>query len=1137
MPAQKRRPHEAVRPPLDASNETSRAFLGVQRRAWMMTTGSDVPAVALSKSCAQTGPEPPPVVISPSVFTAPPNATSVFPSPVNSSVSSPEASTSGPGTAGSPSIVDAPPSDSDMIAAPPTAQVPSPPSFDPPPAHVTSASVDVEGRDRVLADESGSGSENLPMNLVTTHQNVTAAAKRRSTTHTELTLSTTSAQLEAPSAAEANTTPRATQPNSPNAATNLMTPRHQPAHIQGRPSSEVPGTQPKRHCSPASRQLVAAHNGNPVNFHHLYAVIESRLRDFQGANLPSQDAFFYKLLVSACSRGDFFYLVFHQAFCLWSLNNQHAYAFLQAKPQVADSAFHILLRIWRQNSDISLTHLWWFASFPVTLASTETDPCGTQRRRIPHHQVTGFMPLINKFLEKLALSWSLVLVQVVQRGYPLMAWELNRVLECASPVLRWVLFICSRKAFGIREGPATQDLGRLFEIDWRNESARAFDSPETVQMRKVTRDRYIAIIQEARGSLLNHGSAANQQLLLAQQAASMQNTLSTPQHWQHVASLSPFHPTPMALPTLSPPYNNGSHAVAPQVPVMDGNTNVGVAQGLTQPHQVSSGFSSSPSVAGRGQTQTAGVFTSPVTSNMQAQAASYLTQTETAVQQIQMMLATQRPVSLATNCVVQRTATVSVPPGRGPNPYPQQQLAPQAIQPQQIAPRATQPQQIAPQATQLQQTSPQAMQPAAGWSRARLLPRHTPQVAHPPCPEYRTATASGQAGVRVPPTDAMPSQHQVSPLHEHQIPRDDWSRAQTSLHLSYLRSPKRACSTPSDKRYYQFMTHFAAVPQAFTPQPGLRILRFSLSQDEASNLVTSPPASDVPMALFRDGSLRYRLRLCKQSQATQQVQERVWTGCSTYWPPHIFLECNDQSVQPRRRQHFQYDLPIELTGLLRSGENSVRVSLPRVGNGDQDWTYFMGVEVIKTLDHDTVRAMVESNSRTSAEETKRKVNQRLKQDDSNDIIAQDEHICVAVTDPFSSSLFTTPVRGADCKHLECFDLDIWLRTRPGRHSGSGNKHEPSTADCWKCPICDLDARPVCLHIDDFFTEVRAKLVEDGEDAIKKISIQPDGTWSPLPEADEAEEAVMSPATSGHERPGLPQAARSASVQAIVIDDD
>ena len=125
-----------------------------------------------------------------------------------------------------------------------------------------------------------------------------------------------------------------------------------------------------------------------------------------------------------------------------------------------------------------------------------------------------------------------------------------------------------------------------------------------------------------------------------------------------------------------------------------------------------------------------------------------------------------------------------------------------------------------------------------------------------------------------------------------------------------------------------------------------------------------------------------------------------------------------------------------------------------------------------------------------------------------------------------------------CKHIECFDLDIWLHTRRGKSSYDAG--EPSLVDDWKCPICGLDARPVSLQIDDYFSAVRQKLVEDGCGNTKKIRIKADGSWTAVQEPDEHGD-------EDDERPG-PQAREplrterapnrdAAAIPMIILDDD
>ncbi|KAM4065998.1 MIZ/SP-RING zinc finger domain-containing protein [Hirsutella rhossiliensis] len=287
--------------------------------------------------------------------------------------------------------------------------------------------------------------------------------------------------------------------------------------------------------------------------------------------------------------------------------------------------------------------------------------------------------------------------------------------------------------------------------------------------------------------------------------------------------------------------------------------------------------------------------------------------------------------------------------------------------------------------------------------------------------------------------------------------------------------------------------------------------------------------SEASTALYSSGSLRYRLRLCKQDRAVQLVPATEWTVCPSFWPEHIFLACNGQPVRPRRRQHFQHDVPIELSDLVCPGENTIEISLPEfTANMDNCSTYFMGVEVITTLDYEAVRDLVGANEHISVDETIREIQRRLKPRDSDDIIVEDDHIRVAVADPFSSCQFKTPVRGVDCKHIECFDLDIWLQTRSCKPSQ--DQAEPSVIDCWKCPICALDARPVSLRVDDFFAEVQRQLAQSDGVGTKHISIKADGSWNRIQEADEAE-------TKAQGQPETKVPSADSTTQTVVILDD
>jgi hypothetical protein len=115
------------------------------------------------------------------------------------------------------------------------------------------------------------------------------------------------------------------------------------------------------------------------------------------------------------------------------------------------------------------------------------------------------------------------------------------------------------------------------------------------------------------------------------------------------------------------------------------------------------------------------------------------------------------------------------------------------------------------------------------------------------------------------------------------------------------------------------------------------------------------------------------------------------------------------------------------------------------------------------------------------------------QNDDDEIAMVSSDISVDLSDPFTARIFETPVRGSNCLHRECFDLETFLITR---NSKPKRPQQPCMIDVWKCPLCGRDARPYSLQIDDFLASVRARLAEQDNLDVKAIWIDADGNWCP-----------------------------------------
>lgn len=251
---------------------------------------------------------------------------------------------------------------------------------------------------------------------------------------------------------------------------------------------------------------------------------------------------------------------------------------------------------------------------------------------------------------------------------------------------------------------------------------------------------------------------------------------------------------------------------------------------------------------------------------------------------------------------------------------------------------------------------------------------------------------------------------------------------------------------------YRIFDGFAIDPKQVTF--GTNVFSFAVSEDDFRRAGTSSTET------------QYRLRACKLEQGTD------WISCPTVWPTLIGLALNENTVC-HRGYTYRDPSPIDVTNLLHPGVNTLKVCLyERFHDKNDTSTYSVAVEITR-VDRAAIRKRVEENGRFGIDETKKKIKRML---------LQGYALRFAVIDPHRSTLFTTPVRGVACEHVECFDLDTW------------SEASQSVRD-WECPICGSRANPLTLRIDNYFVEVLKKLREEGPWRTGIIDIERNGEWS------------------------------------------
>jgi len=402
----------------------------------------------------------------------------------------------------------------------------------------------------------------------------------------------------------------------------------------------------------------------------------------------------------------------------------------------------------------------------------------------------------------------------------------------------------------------------------------------------------------------------------------------------------------------------------------------------------------------------------------------------------------------------------------------------------------------------------------------------------------------------------------VIPLGEY--PNDPYDRkaVMNGLHQAYLRSPRRIPREDQNQapgRYFQSIKGLVAGPVRVIPGNKVWTLDFAVSEQEMA-LLTGPglPAHPHPHAWqYFNGCLRYRLRMCSFPDI-QRVSEQDWATAATSWHEHVFVKFNSIPKLIRRRQHNGKDQAMELTTDIIQGINTLNVVVSGALQAKQ--SLFMAVELVETLSHSAIDELVRTQGFLAPQATRDVIATRLappSADDDDIIVATADAISIDLADPFSSKLWEVPVRGADCRHLECFDLNVWLSTRPKNpdcnHAFAQAKDcsicryfvgdEPSKVDKWKCPLCSGDARPRSLRLDGYLADVREQLLSSGMGKAKSILVSADGSWvaNGVDEDSDDDMGEESPPPTRDESagvlPALRPPRRDTTAEIIIIDDD
>jgi len=789
------------------------------------------------------------------------------------------------------------------------------------------------------------------------------------------------------------------------------------------------------------------------------------------------------LLQDAVERSDFFYLILHQIYCMYSQSQRAVWAACIGFQAMHLSGLTLLNHLLIDNSVLEPEAVNWFSTFPL--------PLQLLLRNHPGFNVAYTKVL--DFLKRFHQHWARMKEESRVRHCPPSANEMLIMLGLDSIVLQGVLY-------------------RAMHRDtWTGEYDRCYQNCEEAFFR-TQQEAYNTQVGATPGLLISQ----NQAFILRSQELWFSHATyclaSSPhdanQDMAAVGNMAPPQQRQRAIPparTSSTPGGGPSPSAGrpPLTAIASAAQNfnrwrVSTPTVPSSPAQVSPFSPAGSPIAPPGAASQASPAQNLGTLSLSPQAGAniqFLSNGQHTHSPAALTIVQQRPQALTFDpsssvaSTAQQNGSTPIqsfggPRSTFPSPLSQQQAEILIRSYHTTATTSTGPTSLSSSvaaSTAISGQSPLPQPPHSGFNLGTThngyVPPHTPQ-----CPSL--AGLSQGADVFLRPVDQFPQA----------------ATASSAVHQAHLRSPLlEAVTSEKDMsvRWFSYIMDVVIVPDSLHMYKRHLTWHWNESKKDIESLAASKEAHDgrPGRMLVRIGTRICRLRSVKLKSIEDVPTESDWVAAENTWPGGIAIVVNGTAVDVRKKKHHGKDVSVNVTSSITEGKNSISIAISQIPQDDKSM-YAFGLENVHFTNSSIIKSSIESVSWLEARD---RILRRSGLVDP-DVQILDPTITLDLTDPYSSSLCQTPARGTACRHNQCFDLEIFLSTRSNKAST-----EPCEPDQLRCPICGADARPKSLFVDGFFVKVREELKQRKRLDVKAIVLDETGKWD-IKEAEETGES-------------------------------
>ncbi|XP_076461438.1 zinc finger MIZ domain-containing protein 1-like [Babylonia areolata] len=202
---------------------------------------------------------------------------------------------------------------------------------------------------------------------------------------------------------------------------------------------------------------------------------------------------------------------------------------------------------------------------------------------------------------------------------------------------------------------------------------------------------------------------------------------------------------------------------------------------------------------------------------------------------------------------------------------------------------------------------------------------------------------------------------------------------------------------------------------------------------------------------------------------------------NTNWPASVTVSVNARPLDIERGENKSSHKPLYLKDVCVGGRNTIQITVTACCCSH--------LFVLQLVHRPSIRSVLQGLLRKRllpAEHCVTKIKRNFSNVTSSSTLngedgVEQTAIKVPLKCPITCSRITLPARGHDCKHIQCFDLDSYLKLNCERGT-------------WRCPVCNKTALLEGLEIDQY---IWAILCHMANTEYEEVTIDQSANWKPV----------------------------------------